>query len=615
MSVKISVDGKPVQLIDDAKLGENTVTVAIPEKDCTIAIVAQSESGASAPATVHLIRNVHVFKPSLYILAIGVSNYDNPELRLQFPAKDASDFTQTMMRQIGLLYERVDVKALTDKTATAANIRNGLYWLQTQTTNRDIAMLYIAGHGMNNNTGDFFFMPVDADAERISATGVSYVDIKTTVSSIAGKRLVFLDACHSGNVLGNPQQRAAVISQAASELAAADNGAVVFTSSTGRQYSLESTEWNNGAFTKALVEGLSGKADLSGKNTITVKSLEYYIANRVKELTNGKQAPTTIIPESIPDFPIALVPEDATAPENVASSRQPTSSAVAPTNVNAATPPAPATSSKIDVKTIQPRIMVIPFTKASEDIRTVLEDDVNKRIVLSKIKEAFDNRGYSTVDFTARLKQVTSNAVFSGDNKTDIKAQIIQNSGADVYVEAEMDISLSNSVGNKVKVILQAYEVSSSNSLSNKVGQSSSFADVGSIGAKAVENCIEDFLNTMQLKFSEIVENGRTIMLHIGFDQNSAYTMSSEAGHQGLFLQDEIELWMEQNAYKNYYHLQGASDTEMIFDDVRIPLKDPQTGNNYTVNRFGMSLFQFFRSLGLETKRDVKGNTLFITIQ
>ncbi|MDR2564064.1 MAG: DUF6175 family protein [Prevotellaceae bacterium] len=268
-----------------------------------------------------------------------------------------------------------------------------------------------------------------------------------------------------------------------------------------------------------------------------------------------------------------------------------------------------------EVKTIQPKIMVIPYTKEGEDIRTVLEDDVNKRVVLSKIKEAFDNRGYTTVDFTARLKAAKSNAAFAGENKTDVKAQIIQMSGADIYVESEMDISLSSDYGNKVKIIMQAYEISGGNSLSNKVGQSSSFADVGTIGAKAVENCIEDFLNTMQEKFSDVVENGKSVMIQIGFDQNSSHTMSSAVGNQNLLLSDEIELWMEQNAYKNNYHLQGTSDAEMIFDDVRIPLKDLRSGNNYTLTRFGLSMYQFLRSLGVDAKRDVKGNTLLITIQ
>jgi len=267
------------------------------------------------------------------------------------------------------------------------------------------------------------------------------------------------------------------------------------------------------------------------------------------------------------------------------------------------------------VKTIQPKIMVIPYTKEGENIRTVLEDDVNKRIVLSKIKEAFDNRGYTTVDFTARLKATTRNEGLTAGNKSDLKAQIIRESGADIYVEAEMDISLSTQYGNKVKIILQGYEVSGGNSLANKIGQSQTFGDIGTTGAKAVENCIEDFLNVMQAKFDEIGESGRAVMVTIGFDDNSKYTMSSEVGNQGLMLSDEIELWMEENAYQNNYHLQGTSDTEMIFDEVHIPIKDPKTGNNYTVNRFGLSLFQFFRSLGVETKRDIAGNNIIITIQ
>ena len=81
----------------------------------------------------------------------------------------------------------------------------------------------------------------------------------------------------------------------------------VFTSSTGRQFSLENPSWNNGAFTKALVEGIQGKADLFNRHSISIKTLDVYITQRVKELTGGRQAPTTVIPESIPDFPIAVV--------------------------------------------------------------------------------------------------------------------------------------------------------------------------------------------------------------------------------------------------------------------------------------------------------------------
>jgi hypothetical protein len=51
---------------------------------------------------------------------------------------------------------------------------------------------------------------------------------------------------------------------------------------------------------------LNGEADLFGKVTITVKSLDAFIAQRVKELTGAKQSPTAIIPNSVPDFPIGI---------------------------------------------------------------------------------------------------------------------------------------------------------------------------------------------------------------------------------------------------------------------------------------------------------------------
>jgi len=90
------------------------------------------------------------------------------------------------------------------------------------------------------------------------------------------------------------------------ELASAENGVVVFASSTGKQYSLEDVSWGNGAFTKALVEGLSGKADYTGKGKITINMLDLYISEKVKELTRGQQTPTTTKPQTIADFPVAV---------------------------------------------------------------------------------------------------------------------------------------------------------------------------------------------------------------------------------------------------------------------------------------------------------------------
>ncbi len=275
-----------------------------------------------------------------------------------------------------------------------------------------------------------------------------------------------------------------------------------------------------------------------------------------------------------------------------------------------------STNSGGQIVTVQPKIMVIPYTKEGEDLRTILEKDENKRIAIAKIKEGFDNRGYTTVDFVAKLKAAKDNSVFTSDNQTDIKTQIVEMSGADVYVQAEVIIDKGQS-GNSVKLILTAFEVSTGNSLSNKVGESGRFytEDYNKLSSKAVESCVDDFLNTMQTKFTDIVLNGKSIIIDFSFDAGSEYTMSSEIGNEGLLLSDEIELWMEKNAYKNNYHIQGTTDLKMIFDDVRIPLKDQSTGNNYNPNKFGLEIHKFFRGLGLTIGRDIKGSTIFITIK
>jgi len=267
--------------------------------------------------------------------------------------------------------------------------------------------------------------------------------------------------------------------------------------------------------------------------------------------------------------------------------------------------------------TVQPKIMVIPFTKQGEDIRTILEEDVNRRIAITKIKEAFDGRGFTTVDFTAKLKAAKDNNVFTSDNQMDIKTQIIQMSGADIYVQAEVSVQKGES-GSSVTLILTGYEASTGNSLSNKVGESGKFYtdDIGKLASKAVGNIAEDFLNVMQTKFTDIVNNGRSVIIDISFDAGSQYTMASEnIGSSGLPLSDQLEEWMEKNSYKNNYHIQGTTDLKLIFDDVRIPLKDQATGNNYNSNKFALEIFKFLKSLMLEPKKDVKGSTIYVTIK
>jgi hypothetical protein len=258
--------------------------------------------------------------------------------------------------------------------------------------------------------------------------------------------------------------------------------------------------------------------------------------------------------------------------------------------------------------------MVIPYTKEGEDLRTLLENDENKRIAVAKVKDAFDSRGFTTVDFVVKLKTAEEDKVFTSDNQADIKSRIIDISGADIYVQVEVIIEKSSS-GNSVKIILTAYEASTGNSLANKVGESGKFytEDFNKLTSRAVESCAEGFMNVMQSKFTDILNNGKSVIVNLSFDAGSQIKMSSEIGSDGLPLSDQVESWIGKNAFKNNYHIQGTTDYKMIFDDVKIPLKDQSTGTNYNPNKFALELFKFLKGLGLQPKKDVNGNTIYFT--
>jgi WD40 repeat protein len=309
--IKALVDGRPVEIEKDLQWLADTpqhLQVTLPEQDCELQLLAENRFATSVPEVRRLKwrgRVAPLIKPNLYLLAAGVSRYANSDYNLGFAAKDARDFAAAMTQQQGLLYGKVEARLLADGDATRDEIVDGLDWIWKQAKSSDVAMVFLAGHGDNDSLGRYFFWPHNIEKDRLLRTGVSFSDIKSAVEAIAGKAVFFVDTCHSGNALGG-KTRAVDINGFINELTSAENGAVVFAASTGKQVSLESKQWNNGAFTKALVEGIDGGAVVQGKSKITITSLDLYLSERVKELTRGKQTPTTTKPVTVPDFPIAV---------------------------------------------------------------------------------------------------------------------------------------------------------------------------------------------------------------------------------------------------------------------------------------------------------------------
>lgn len=293
---------------------ERQLTVSIPPEDCLLMVLAETDHATSEPALVHLRwAGPRAPRPdpapALYVLSVGVSSYRGPGMQLDYPAKDAREIAAALRQQQGRRYRKVEARVLSDAEASRAAILQGLRWLKDSVSSTDVALVFLAGHGVNDRaSGVYLYLPHGAELDH-DETMISGEELKRALGQIAGRVLLLLDTCHSGNLRGLWTARGAVdLTRLTNDLATLESGVVVFAASAGGQASKESARWGNGAFTKAVIEGLKGRADYTRSGQITVSMMEHYIFQRVMELTQEAQTPTSAKPGTVPDFVMATVP-------------------------------------------------------------------------------------------------------------------------------------------------------------------------------------------------------------------------------------------------------------------------------------------------------------------
>jgi uncharacterized caspase-like protein len=248
-------------------------------------------------------------KPRLFLLAVGISQYQRPDLRLNFADLDAERFVSAMQAQQAKRYSEVNSKLLVNGDATLKNVKDGLAWLQNQATGDDVGILFLAGHGFQSPDKDYFYAPADFDPSRPRDTGIDYKTIRQTLVKFSGagnKAIFLIDTCYAGGALG-PNLGASSADSFATQLSRPEYNVVVLTASSGDQLSYEDAKWGDGAFTKALLEGVTeGKADPAQTGEITVFDLSSYVTKRVKVLTEQRQIPRLLMPSGgVEDFAIA----------------------------------------------------------------------------------------------------------------------------------------------------------------------------------------------------------------------------------------------------------------------------------------------------------------------
>ncbi len=236
-------------------------------------------------------------RPDLYLLTIGVSEYQNTAYNLNYADNDAESISE-VFEQLGTnVYKDINSVKLLNSKADKQSILNALDNLTNKVQAKDMVVIFIASHGINK-AGKFYIIPYDADLIEKPENVVSWQDLTQTLGGLPSNVLIMIDACRSGQLGVNLAQ--ANNTEALRHASNDENGLVLMAASTGSESALETPEWGHGAFTLAILEGIKeGKADIKPDGTIFLRELDFYVSERTIELTNNVQHPTTQKPSTI----------------------------------------------------------------------------------------------------------------------------------------------------------------------------------------------------------------------------------------------------------------------------------------------------------------------------
>jgi uncharacterized caspase-like protein len=253
-------------------------------------------------------------KPSLHALVVGINEFKNPKLRLNYPVADAELFAETLGKGATGLFEKVNIKKLvTQEETTNENIIKELKTYQALNPD-DLFVFYVASHGTVDD-GEYFLITSNVGStrtEKLRTDAISQTVFKELISNIpATKKLILLDTCNAG-ALGDAIQ-VAMLTRGMSEDTAMKVlsravGSTILSASTSIQEALEGYQ-GHGLFTFVLTEGLSGKADKGKTGYIKTTELADYVDNEVPVLAEKifKKAQYPTISISGQGFPVGKI--------------------------------------------------------------------------------------------------------------------------------------------------------------------------------------------------------------------------------------------------------------------------------------------------------------------
>jgi WD40 repeat protein len=256
-------------------------------------------------------------KENTVFIGIGIDQFADSKYNLQYSAKDIRDLSNKLKEKYK---DDIIIDTLFNENVTISNVK-ALKKKLLQTSENDKVMIAYSGHGMLSKDHDYYLSTYAVNFENPVQAGLPYDELENLLDSIpARKKLLLIDACHSGEVDKEELEKLkANMVAAASDINGAkgvtplfkptskrlgiknsfelmqqlfvnvgrSTGATVISAAGGTQFALERGDLKNGVFTYSILEFMKDHP------TATITALKAYVNKRVPELTKGMQVPTS----------------------------------------------------------------------------------------------------------------------------------------------------------------------------------------------------------------------------------------------------------------------------------------------------------------------------------
>jgi Caspase domain len=271
--------------------GENTIRAWVYDREGRV-------QGYSEPLKINY-RSQSQDAPDLFILSVGVSDYEDNSIDLLYPSNDAESIAGVFEEIGGRVYGNVSTTVLTDQEANLSRIREALTTIRNRTSPQDTVVLFFAGHGYTEEQV-FYFLTHETEITNLPGTGLSIEEISRFIQELkAGKVAILFDTCQSGDAaktLGQVAWSRGLDERKAIADLAKKNGIVVFAATSPGADAYEIASLNHGIFTYSLLTAIQERKDIVSRNSMIsinrlMAEVEYLTRDTADRYLNMEQHP------------------------------------------------------------------------------------------------------------------------------------------------------------------------------------------------------------------------------------------------------------------------------------------------------------------------------------